>query len=135
MADIEIVYRMPYCEHDLAAIKDFNTQCFTCVANNTGCKYFNDGGKKESVINGIKTIVIPFGDCIYAKFKYIYKGWSGRRYEMEEQKDPHNPHLDSMKVMLGNKVYDCVKVTLNGKCIYNEYDDEAEEENHDRNED
>ena len=45
---------------------------------------------------------------------------------MEEFSDPYNPHLDHMEVTLGRKTYDCVKVVLDGKCIYNNYDDEEE---------
>ena len=50
-------------------------------------------------------------------------------YEMEEFSDPYNPHLDYMQVTLGRTTYDCVKVILDGKCIYNNYDDDKVEAN------
>lgn len=121
MAEIQIVYREGYCDYNLP---DYNTQCHTCVASDMGCRYFY---QEEAVSeNGIK--VIPFGDCNRAQFKYKYKGWSGKRYEIEECFDPYNPQLDSMIVTLGRKAYDAVKVILDGKCIFNEFDEEKDGE-------
>jgi len=119
MAEIQIVYREGYCDYGLP---DYNTQCHTCCGEDLGCKYFlQDEITGE---NGIK--VIPFGDCNRAKFMYKYKGWSGKRYEIEECFDPYNPQLDSMIVTLGRKEYDAVKVILDGKCIFNEFDEEKD---------
>lgn len=123
MADIEIVYREPYCDSSWwAEPACFETQCFTGCAGDMGCKWYSDGGRK---INEHGRIEIPFGNCIHAKFKYKYKGWNGKKYEIEKVEDPNNPHLDYMEVYLGSERYECVKVILNGKCIYNEYDEEV----------
>ena len=54
------------------------------------------------------------------------KGWTGKRYEMEEVHDDFDPGIDYMEVTIGNRIYNCVKVILDGKCIYNNYDDEEE---------
>ena len=122
MAEIQIVYRKPLCDYDV--VREFNTQCFTCVAGDSGCKYYSDGGRK---IDKEGHVVIPTGACSRARWTYGYKGWSGANYHMEELNDPYNPWLDSMEVKLGRTTYDCVKVTLDGKVIYNNYDDENEE--------
>lgn len=120
MAEIQIVYREGYCDFNLP---DYNMQCHTCVASDMGCRYFY---QEEAVSeNGIK--VIPFGDCNRAQFKYKYKGWFGKRYEIEECFDPYNPNLDSMIVTLGGKQYDAVKVILDGKCIFNEFDEQEKD--------
>lgn len=105
MADIQIVYREGHCRYNQ---RDYNTQCHTLAAD-FGCKYFC---KHED------------GYCDRAEFIYIYKGWTGKRYKLEEVRDPYNPWLDRMDVTLGNRTYDCVKVTLDGKCIFNEFDTE-----------
>lgn len=121
MADIQIVYwAEDYCDFNIG---NYCMQCHTVNAEDLGCKYFipDDAGTAE---NGRK--IIPFGNCERAKVKYKLKGWSGKNYEMEEFTDPYNPHLDYMQVTLGRKTYDCVKVILDGKCIYNNYDDEEE---------
>ena len=120
MADIQIVYREGFCSH-WSEGDSFCIQCYTSCAGDMGCKFYSDGGKKTDA-DGL--VIIPFGDCVYADWKYKYKCWSGKNYEMEEEHDPYNPHLDSMCVRLGKTEYDCVKVILDGKCIYNEYDKE-----------
>lgn len=117
MAEIEIVYREGHCVYNG---KEYCDQCHTCTAEDMGCEYFHQEKKPN---------VIPFGDCDRARFDYIYKGWAGKHYEMEEFRDPYNPQLDCMVVTMGRKAYDCVKVTLNGKCIFNVYDEEGENEN------
>lgn len=120
MADIQIVYiANGWCDYNCS---DYCMQCHTGAAEDLGCKYFipADAGISE---NGKR--VIPFGDCSRANIKYNFKGWTGKNYEMEEFSDPYNPHLDYMQVTLGKKTYDCVKVVLDGKCIYNNYDDEV----------
>ena len=120
MAEIQIVYREGYCAYRLPC---YNTGCHTECASDMRCKSFYQ--KEEVSENGLK--VIPFGDCDRAKFHYKYKGWSGKRYEIEECFDPYNPHLDCMLVTLGKTTYECVKVILDGKCIFNEFDDEEGE--------
>ena len=125
MADIEIIYRKGYCEleergygHDI----EYDIGCHECWAEDSNCKYF---AHPEPLQAEDGTRIIPFGDCAHAKFEYRYKGWSGKRYEMEEYRDPYNSHLDSMLVKLGKTEYNCVKVIMNGKCIFNEYDEEG----------
>lgn len=120
MAEIQIVYREGFCDH-WSGGEGFHGQCYTSCARDMGCRWYSDGGEKVSP-DGVK--IIPFGDCVYAAWKYKRKGWSGKNYEMEESEDPYNPHLDCMIVTLGRTEYECVKVILDGKCIYNEYDDE-----------
>lgn len=109
MADIEIIYREGYCE---CMGKNYCMQCHTQCAEVLGCPMFNDGKHEKNVI--------PFGDCIYAKFRYIYKGMSIKNYELEEEDDPYNPHLNCMMLKTRNDCYQCEKVVLNGKVIYDE---------------
>ena len=47
-----------------------------------------------------------------------------KNYELEEFQDTYNLHLNCMMLKTRNKIYECEKVILDGKCIYNEYDDE-----------
>ena len=110
MADIEIVYRKRACDF---REKTLCEQCFTDFAGDIGCRMFY----------GDET-----GCCIHAKYEYVYKGWSGKRYEMQEYHNIYYFEEDCMEVVLGNQSYDCVKVTLNGKCIYNNYDDDESKE-------
>ena len=114
MADIEIIYREGYCE--MMKSDDFCEQCHTDMASNTECSMFNEGKQEKNVI--------PSGDCIYAKFKYIHKWMGVKNYELEEFQDSFNPHLNCMMLKTRNKIYECEKVILDRKCIYNEYDDE-----------
>ena len=122
-ADIQIVYRVGYCDFYQMGT-EYDIGCHCCYADSTDCRYYL--AERWETEDGQD--VIPFGNCAHAHFEYRYKGWTGKKYEMEECRDPHNPHIDSMLVKLGNKEYDCVKVTLNGKIIFNEYDEEHEEE-------
>lgn len=118
MADIEIIYREGYCECDCMGTK-YNTQCHTQCAGDLGCGCFSDGKQRPNVI--------PFGDCIHAMFKYKYKGMSIKNYELEEEDDPYNPHLNCMMLKTRNNWYECEKVVLNGKVIYGEdFDAQAE---------
>lgn len=112
MAEIQIIYRKEYCK---MRGSDFCTQCYTACASDLGCNMFNEGKQEKNVI--------PFGDCIYAGFKYIYKGMNVKNYELEEFQDPYNPHLNCMMLETRNKSYECEKVIIDGKCIYNEYDE------------
>lgn len=126
MAEIEIIYRSSrYCWMDKA---DYCMQCHTAAAKDLGCRAFRAEAKGKTSENSIGTI--PFGNCIYAKFRHSRKGWAGKRYEIgEPEEDPYNWHLNTIPVVLGNTLYEyCVKVTLNGKVIYNNYDDEEVEQ-------
>lgn len=124
MAEIQIVYWADgWCDYNRP---DYCMQCHTMAAEDMGCKYFIPDGPTVTE-DGKK--IIPFGDCARANIKYNRKGWSGKNYEMEEFSDPYNPHLDYMQVTLGRTTYDCVKVILDGKCIYNNYDDDKVEVN------
>lgn len=118
MAEIQIVYREGFCGY-LGGQKEFSLQCHTSFAGDVSCRAY-DGGKRYGD-DGI--VIITAGDCVYAGWKYKYKGWSGKNYEIEELHDPYTPQLDCMRVKLGRTEYDCVKVILNGECIYNDYDD------------
>ena len=55
---------------------------------------------------------------------FMYKGWSGYRYEIEEVLEDLPEYDNYALVRLGGQVYECVKVKLDGKCIFNDYDDE-----------
>lgn len=112
MAEIKIIYRKGYCEM-MGGF--FCKQCYTECASDLGCNMFNEGKHEEDVI--------PFGDCIHAKFKYIYKGMNVKNYELEELQDTYNPHLNCMTLETINKIYECAKVILDGKCIYNELEE------------
>lgn len=112
MAEIKIIYRKGYCEM-MGAF--FCRQCYTECASDLGCNMFNEGKHEEDVI--------PFGDCIHAKFKYIYKGMNVKNYELEELQDTYNLHLNCMMLKTRNKIYECEKVILDGKCIYNELEE------------
>lgn len=119
MADIEIVYRIGHCAENCP---DYDLDCHSNHADFTGCSryislnpYYDNG-----------RLIIPVGDCSKAVFEYKRKGWTGKRYEMEEVHDDFDPGIDYMEVTIGNRIYNCVKVILDGKCIYNNYDDEEE---------
>ena len=115
MAEIQIVYRKGYCDCECAV---YDTQCHTQCAEDLGCRNFNDGKREDTFINDQRVIHIPFGDCIFARFKTIHKGMSLKNYELEELDDPYNPHLSCMVLKTRNAVYFCEKVILDGKCIY-----------------
>lgn len=55
---------------------------------------------------------------------FMYKGWSGYRYEIEEVLEDLPEYDNYALVRLGSQIYECVKVKLDGKCIFNDYDDE-----------
>ena len=124
MAEIQIVYREPYCqlvERGYPGCDCFNTQCFTGAARDAGCRWFSDGREPDSRR-------IPFGNCVNAKFRYCYKGLVAKKYSITPEEDGWNPHLNCMVVDVNGESYDCDKVILNGKCIYNEYDAEDGED-------
>ena len=109
MANIEIKYREGYCE---MGCSEYNTQCHTQYAEDMGCSFFNEGKHEKNVV--------PFGDCVYAKFDYGYKGMTVKNYDMRVCDDNYNPHLNCMIVETARKSYQCEKVILNGKCVYGE---------------
>lgn len=110
MAEIEIIYR----DHGYCARmgRKYCMQCHTAAAEDLGCPMFNDGEHEKNFI--------PYGDCVYAEFKYIHKGMSIKNYELYADDDPYNPHLDCMMLKTRNRLYECEKVVLNGKAIYGE---------------
>lgn len=124
MAEIQIVYRQGYCD---CYNTNYCAECHTQDAINLGCRMFNDGKQESTIENGHLIIHIPFGDCKYAKFKYIYKGMSLKNYELEELDDYFNPHLNCMILETRNSIYYCEKVILDGKCIYDEFSPNIEE--------
>lgn len=113
MANIEIVYRKGSCEFNFSKYKPYCHSEYACEAP-PDCSYFSDG-------TDIRAGVIGYGNCVHAKYQYCYKGMSTNNYEVEE--DDNEP---IMLVKIGKKEYECVKVKLNGKCIFNEFDDEEE---------
>ena len=116
MAEIEIVYREGFCEFAMGEYSDF------CHSENAEefppCMAF-DNGKKALQAKHPNRIVFPFGDCVNAKYMYRYKGIVSKKYEIQ-------PDIlsDVMHVTIGNQIYVCVKVKLNGKCLFNAFDDE-----------
>lgn len=121
MAEIQIKYRYYVC--DLVGF-EASRECLSECAEHTGCIGFEDGGiQRDEELGCVK---IPYGDCIHSNWEYGYKGWVGKQYEMEEYNDVYSPHMNCMRVKLGKKEYDCVKVTLNGECIYNKDDETSE---------
>ena len=114
MATIQMKYREGYCDIAYTHGCYYSEQCHTAVAEDSGCRYFNDGSytKKDG------TKVIGYGPCIHAYFKTIYKGVSGKNYEMEEYTNDYNPWLNCMIVTIGKREYECTEVILDGKQIY-----------------
>ena len=109
MAEIEIIYREGYC------LYNYDIYCMKChmgCAEDVGCLMF----KKET----FEENDIPFGDCVYAKFKYIYKGMSIKNYELKVDDDPYSPYFNCMMLKTRNGLYPCEQVVLNGKVIYGE---------------
>lgn len=125
MAEIEIVYESgSYCDYDWP---DYCMQCHTAAGGDLGCQCYIPADPTLDPKTGRK--VIPFGDCGRAHISYARKGWVGKSYDISAPtNDPYNPHLNTVRVKLGRKEYDCVKVSFNGKVIYNNYDDEPETE-------
>ena len=112
MAEIKMKYKEYYCDFADMKLCEFFYDCLTQDAQDLGCRYFNDGKMGENVI--------PFGDCVNAKYRYKYKGISVKNYEVEEFEDVYNPHLNCAIVTTRSAIYDnCVKVEIDGECIYN----------------
>lgn len=114
MANIEIIYRKKWCllEFD-AARKNFCNFCFDPESASCVCEYFCADR------TWAKSNEAP---CANACIKYVYKGWTGKKYEMEQMSD--YVFGDYMLVTLGNQIYECERVTLNGKCIFDQYEEE-----------
>lgn len=120
MAEIQIVYSEWKCKYGLP---EFNTQCITEAGGDTDC-FGYDGGDRY-IDGGIR--IIPFGNCVNAERIYRFKGISTKSYEMEPLEDTFNMHLNCMVVTIRGKRYYCDKVKIDGKVIYNEYDDEGDD--------
>ena len=119
MAEIEIVYRSSLvCDFYREELCE---QCHTSAAFDVGCEYYLPDRSVE-----------PFGNgtCSRAHFRYSRKGWVGKSYEIGEPFESNCDHsLDYIPVVLGGKSYNqCVKVKLNGRVIYNNYDNEEVDE-------
>ena len=121
MADIEIVYLSDaFCDEDC---KDYSVQCHTFAAD-SGCPYYV--GTKSSQPCPYQEAK-KFGPCANAILRYVHKGWSGTNYEIiPGEEDPYCPKAPIASVKLGRNTYECAKVTLNGKVIYNNYDDDTD---------
>ena len=113
MSEIEIVYRS-------SMVCDFGSeklckQCHSSFAYDVGCECYD-----------------PLGDdsCSRAHYRYSRKGWVGKSYEIREPfENNYDYDLSYIPVVLGRKLYEqCVKVKLNGRVIYNNYDDEEVDE-------
>ena len=130
MAEIEIVYLKGYCDCEMPF---YDEGCHSEFASEVGkgcdCSCFDAGGDKGSdMVNmGDGCIGFTHGNCINAKYHYCHKGCTTKKYEIHT--DCYDRETDSTQVTIGNKTYDCVKVKLNGKCIFNSYDDEEEHKN------
>lgn len=116
MAEIQMEYIEPYCEMDmnLSRGERFCTQCCTESACNLGCSRYYPGPTSDEIY----PVIIPFGDCKHVVYDKKYKGLSTKSYQMEEEIDPYNRHLDNMRVTIRGKEYRCAKVILDGKQIY-----------------
>lgn len=116
MAEIQMVCREGYCDEFID--EAYGRACHTCWAEEEEpCRQFTHPKRDLGAI--------PFGDCNHAKFRYIYKGVSAKNYEIEPFEDVFNSHLKCMYVTVGRRTYECVKVILDGKCIFNEMGDDT----------
>lgn len=118
MAEIEIVYETGHCELNDAS---YGEECHSEYACDMGCRQFEEDkeyGPLPPNCLGIK----PYGNCKHAITDYIHKGWSGKKYEIGA---PFTyDYEEHVMVTLGKTDYCCCKVKLNGKIIFNEYDEE-----------
>lgn len=112
MANIQIIFREGYCDtYD----GEYCCQCHTGAAGDLGCSRFSNGKREPNKL--------PFGNCVHAKFRMIYKGVTTKNYTIEPFEDTYNLHLNCMLVTVGKKVYECEKVSIDGECIYNTLED------------
>ena len=116
MADIQMVYIKGKCNLNQPGFCDYD--CLTDRAEFTDCKCY----RGQLVLRDDKGGVIKNlgGCCIHGQFVTKYKGWTGQRYDMEMIDDPDDPYNGCMLVRLGEMVYACTNVTLDGKCIHSE---------------
>lgn len=123
MSNLDIVFREMHCRFaDSDSLCQVCGQCYTDYATDLGCSYYRGDEVHDEWINGEKVRVIPCGGCVHADYRYIYKGFIDVEYEMEKSTDPYDPLY--MEAWIDGERYECVKVSLNGKTIYNEYDDD-----------
>lgn len=117
MAEIQMVYMRFRCKYNSEYL---NTQCFTEAAGDTGCYNFHH---PEPYRDADGILVYPIFRCLHAYVEYKYKGVTAKSYEMEEIDDPECAY-SWIDIKIGKQKYACAKVTLDGRCIYNVYDDE-----------
>ena len=82
---------------------DFEGQCATGAAECLGCKKF------------LRSV---FNSCVFCRGDRVTKMIIADSFTSREIKDPYNPHLNNMRVDVNGKVYHCVRVTVDGECIY-----------------
>ena len=117
MAEIQMVCMSLQCKYNSEKL---NTQCITEAADAGYCRHYKRSEKYKRE-DGV--IVIPMANCVHAYIEYRFKGVTAKSYEMEEIDDPVCAY-SWMDVKIGKQKYACAKVTLDGRCIYNVYDDE-----------
>lgn len=117
MANIQIVYLKRYCEQ---MWDKFTGQCYSDAAEDLGCPRFCCREKYDDE-EGITHI--PKYSCIYATYKKAFKGMTVKNYELEENCDDiEDEFFDTMTLSTKNYEYDCIKVTIDGECIYDNSD-------------
>ena len=116
MADIEIVYQIGYCDSELPFYDEVCQSEMGDEIKSRECSNYNDGS--------MNPCHIPYGNCIHAKYHYCYKGSTTKKYAIYT--NCYDRVTESIPVTINNKTYECKKVKLNGKCIFNEFDDEKE---------
>lgn len=124
MAVIEIVYM--YASYCKIGHENHCKQCHSIDACELDCECFVPRPKHS--IEKLPRNPLP---CARAIVHYVRKGWSGKNYEIAPKHDFPNddyPEYPAAIVKLGQKTYYCAKVTLDGKVIFNNYDDEASAE-------
>ncbi len=127
MSNLDIVFREMRCRFDGIGSLCVCKQCYTDTAPDLGCEYYHGNEVHDEWKNGKKVRVVPCGRCIHADYGYIYKGFIDVEYEMEKSTDPYDPLY--MEAWIDGERYECVKVSLNGTTIYNEYDDDDDGRN------
>ena len=113
MADIEIVYISGHgCDFGQRGSTE-EPRCNICHqfarTASGACKYFHACDDND--------------DCIHAHDEVTRLGWSGKKYIIYPPYIDITDHsFDRMTVELGEKRYcDCIRVVLNGKCIFNRF--------------
>lgn len=107
MAELVLTVRRGVCNLHHWAFED---KCLSQFGDEVICPYYNDGSKMDDRR-------IPYGNCIYADYEYIYKGISAKTFEIRVVESRFD--LDEWaEVTVGGKTYECTSVILNGKTIY-----------------